>query len=809
MQRRRRSSAPLLLLLAALAASCGGEESHPAGIVIHAGNNQTAAPGERVPIAPAVLVRDSDGSPVANHPVTFFVTSGGGSVEGAETRTSAQGIATVGSWTLGSREGEHTLAAAAGTLGPVIFRAWTVDLPRDPGVVNPDFGMDLGTFGHEEGPFGWTLLFTGEAEGAQAEVEASQLAESGHVLRFAELSRHFGDSRLEQCVPVSDPAARFALSARVATPVPDDALRVRLNVEFYGRSEECEADSSSARIEERLRSDHPLGPQEGVEPDAWQTVSTEVREPPVSPPQELWARVSLRARDRTGDQNPSAPPAVLLVDRVELVLVGAPQAMTGAPTFLPVDEGRRQRVEIRSRTPGATIRYTLDGTVPTPERGRIYDGPVRLRPHEQIRAIAYGSEGDPSPITDALHSTLFAPLVELPQVHVHTYAVPIDNREVRVPARVVLREGTRESHSPVELFSGRGGIRGRGNSSWKKFPKKSFNLELWDHAAKGVDVPVLGMPAEEDWLLIANYADKSLMRNHLAYELSRRLGHDWAPRTRFVDLYLNGDYEGTYLVTERIKRGDDRVKLDSPTENDHSGGYLAEIMPTTRVTDEITIQPSRSRLTVAIKYPNDPTPAQQAYLASYLDAFEEALHRRDYSEETGYPRYIDVDAFIDWLLVNEVARNVDAAFVASVFLHKPRGGKLRMGPVWDFDIGFGNADYEDGWLTDGWRVAGSGWYLRLFEDPAFRARVRERWTEVRAIVGELPRMVDQTAASLRPAARRNFSRWPIIGKRVWPNPEPVPQTWQEEIGALRRWIDARLAWMDDAIAGLEGPPPRQ
>jgi hypothetical protein len=290
-------------------------------------------------------------------------------------------------------------------------------------------------------------------------------------------------------------------------------------------------------------------------------------------------------------------------------------------------------------------------------------------------------------------------------------------------------------------------IRLRGNSSLQ-YAKKQFALETRDAANEDVDIAPFGLPAEEDWILHAPYSDKSLMRNHLMFGWSRAIGR-YAPRTVFVELYLQDgatsqadDYRGVYLWVEKIKRDDERVNIDKLDENDDSlpeisGGYLLRrdwVEPedaafvTARYGDALRIESPKQE---------DLTDVQHDYLLGYLNDFEDALALGDGS----YTTFIDVDSFVDHLLMMELSRNVDA-YVLSTYMHKPRDGKLFMGPVWDFNGSLGNADYFDAWQVEGWHYNnpefpadnpnGFRWYEKLLEDTAFQGRISERWAEHRA-----------------------------------------------------------------------------
>jgi hypothetical protein len=203
------------------------------------------------------------------------------------------------------------------------------------------------------------------------------------------------------------------------------------------------------------------------------------------------------------------------------------------------------------------------------------------------------------------------------------------------------------------------------------------------------------------------------------------------------------------------------------------------------------------QLPIVFQDPEEPAQAQEDYIRQYIDDFETVLYSDDFANPvTGYATYIDVDSFVRWFLVNEIFRNVDAQMWSSCWMYKPRGGKLHMGPLWDFDIAAGNIDYNEAFLTTGWWIRDAPWISRLFEDPAFAARAREVWNEIKA--DQLAGLFDSipaNAAVLQQAQLNNFQRWPILETYVWPNYE-IPGSYSGEIDYLDSWLSARIAWMD-------------
>lgn len=378
-------------------------------------------------------------------------------------------------------------------------------------------------------------------------------------------------------------------------------------------------------------------------------------------------------------------------------------------------------------------------------------------------------------------------------------------------------------------YSGAIGIEIRGNSS-ATAPKKSFGVELRDPAGNDLDHPLLGMAAEADWILSANYFDKSLLNNALAYHLGRQMGR-YAPHTRHVEVVLNGEYQGVYVLTERIKRGAGRLDIARLRPQDLfgdqlTGGYILSIDrndgPGSGFFSDHAplVNDAGQQIHLRYRYPKreDIAPQQALYIQEYIDTFEGALASDQFTDpNSGYRALADASSFVDLLLLNEISRNVDG-YRLSTYVHKDRdshGGKLHAGPAWDYDIAWGNADYCSGSDIGGWAYDfgtvcphdGSQlpfWWARMLEDPGFVAELRCRWEELRSTVlspANIEHFCDSTAAVLATAQVRNFHTWPILGTYVWPNPSPIPQTYAGEVDELKSWVASRWSWLNTNFAG--------
>lgn len=422
----------------------------------------------------------------------------------------------------------------------------------------------------------------------------------------------------------------------------------------------------------------------------------------------------------------------------------------------------------------------------------------------------------------------------LPIVIIDTYGQEIpDDPKLMVGMKIIDNaSGERNYLTDTPVHDGFAGIELRGSSS-QQFPKKSFGFETWDSNGEELDVSLLGMPEETDWILNANYTDKTLMRNTLAYRLSQEMGH-YATRHKYVEVVLNGNYHGVYIFSEKIKRDGDRVDIAKLTNTMNSGdpltgGYIFKIDKQTGSGGDGWISdypppahPSGQTIFFQYEYPKSDviTPQQKEYISSYMDTFEGALAGPFFDDpENGWRKYAVESTFIDYFIVNEISKNVDG-YRLSTFIHKEReslGGKLRLGPVWDYDLGFRNADYCAGDVVTGWAYQFPCqydywqvpfWWQRLLQDSLFADHLKCRWENLR--INKLTNAwfenyVDSLATLLDEGQQRNFIKWPILGIYVWPNPQPIPATYAGEIDALKSYLNSRLAWLDQNMPGYCNP----
>ena len=382
-------------------------------------------------------------------------------------------------------------------------------------------------------------------------------------------------------------------------------------------------------------------------------------------------------------------------------------------------------------------------------------------------------------------------------------------------------------NDPANIYKGFAGIELRGSTSKDFFPKKPYGFETWkDSLGNDQKVSLLGMPAEADWVLNASYNDKTFMRDVLTYDLVNKMGR-YATRTRYCEMVLNNDYQGLYILMEKIKRDKNRVDISSlkTTDNtgeDVTGGYILKIdktsgSPSKNWTNNTNTPFGNYKTFFQVEYPKitDITQLQFEYIQKYVNDFEAALLSPDFqSPQAKWREMCDLDTFIDYFLITEFVKNVDG-YRLSTFFYKEKsskGGKLKMGPAWDYNLAFGNADYYDGYKSTGWQYKINDialpkgdtypapfWWQQLAQDSIFKTKTVKRWEVLRKTTfnpDNINKWIDSTATVLEPAMKRNFNKWPsVLGKYVWPN-YYVGSTYQDEVNWIKEWIRTRTLWLD-------------
>ncbi len=366
-------------------------------------------------------------------------------------------------------------------------------------------------------------------------------------------------------------------------------------------------------------------------------------------------------------------------------------------------------------------------------------------------------------------------------------------------------------NDPPSGYDGWIGIEKRGNAtqSYEVVQGKwSYTIETRNEDGSDNDVKLLGMPKDKDWILLAAFIDKTLMRDAIAYHMSRSIGR-WAPRTRHVELVLNGRYEGVYVLVEKIKWGKNRLNITKIKPTDVSGdaltgGYIWAVQQADG-TDVVFGSNGNMRV---LKYPKakDVQPEQLEYIRKADDEVKALVDRSYFRDpERGYHKYIDVSSFIDELIVQEATKNSDA-YGWSGFFHKDRLGKICAGPVWDFDQAIANSTHQNGDVVEYWMIEHTDGmfpkiWLGLWKDPAFKEDVANRWFQYRSGPLRTERLfafIDSLAVYLDEAQQRNFQRWPILGVEIWRSLPGARQrnTYQKEVDYMKAYLQAHMEWMD-------------
>lgn len=505
--------------------------------------------------------------------------------------------------------------------------------------------------------------------------------------------------------------------------------------------------------------------------------------------------------------------------------------------------------------PNAEIRYTLDRTEPGPASA-LYAGPLSVTLSTTIRARAYLPDHLPGRVTRATFVKMDATLTDyagtgkvfdsnLPLVYLDSFGINVDgstggSRPFRPSFALVISPDPatgRASLTNRADYAGPAGVHVRGESS-AGFDQKSYALEIWDETNEDLDAGLVDLPADSDWVLYGPWSEKTLMRNKLVFDWMIALrGHDGtAVRTRFVELFFNQrrtsvvgydlTYRGIYVLMEKLKRGKDRLPLENLNDKTIdpdliTGGYIfRKDKP-----DSLKSNWSTSRYGIPLQSfdPDRLNTAQFTYLRNYINDFEITLNSSNFRDfRTGYRAFIDPDTFIDaqWML--EISKQVDG-YVFSTYFHKDRAGRMRAGPLWDFNIALGNADYgtgdrSTGWLYDNANGAGQLWYPKFHADPEYKLAHWDRYWQLRrslfatdAVMAAIDRNMtllldgytgaisNRAPAEIQNPVARHFRRWPRLGSRDWPNPpgETKIRTWQQEVDYMRDWIRPRLEWLDD------------
>jgi subtilisin-like proprotein convertase family protein len=354
--------------------------------------------------------------------------------------------------------------------------------------------------------------------------------------------------------------------------------------------------------------------------------------------------------------------------------------------------------------------------------------------------------------------------------------------------------------------------------SGPSYPKKNYDFETLDSLGQKQDTTLMGLPREHDWIFKAEYLDHSLIKNMVAYNMAERMGN-YAPRTRMCELIIDGNYLGYYTLTEKVKRDANRVNIAKLTSTDVAGqaltgGYIIEMNitgdPGSWNSAYPPINSATCGLPVEFKYVY-PTignilNVQGNYIHTYVDSFENALNGPNFADpQTGYRKFVEIETFIDFLIVNEFSVNYDS-YGRSTFMYKEKitdGGKLKIGPSWDYDraVDYTNPGTSVGWV---WQITHQGWpfpfwWSKWWSEADYRKQLACRWFMLRQETlsdASFNTLIDSLSTRIHEAAERNFTVWNDLGG----------QSYDDQVDSVRSFLTRRMAWID-AELGLENVAP--
>ena len=391
------------------------------------------------------------------------------------------------------------------------------------------------------------------------------------------------------------------------------------------------------------------------------------------------------------------------------------------------------------------------------------------------------------------------------------YEIP-DDPKVLATMKIIYRtDGSRnyltdQTDTTFLNYNGRIGIEIRGSSS-QALTKKPYGLTTL--AADNVttnSVKILGMPKENDWVLNSLAFDPSLMRDYLSYELSRNMGN-YAARGVYCEVVINGDYKGLYIFMEKLKVDDGRINITKMSKTDNTGslvtgGYVTKCDKTTGG-DTVAWNIPYADFIHENPKPSEITSQQNTYIYNQFVSLKNTATASNASISNGFPSIIDIPTFVDFMIMNELSSNADG-YQFSTYFHKDRNGKLRAGPLWDFNLTYGNDLFDWGYdrsHTDVWQFndggnTGARFWKNLFDNATFKCYLSKRWMELTGTNQPLnysiiSKQIDATVAKITEAAGREQSRWYTIGNHA------------TQISSMKSWLQTRISWLTTNLSNYQ------
>lgn len=424
-------------------------------------------------------------------------------------------------------------------------------------------------------------------------------------------------------------------------------------------------------------------------------------------------------------------------------------------------------------------RFTFEGTLVMIDSQEVTSGSTAIDFSQPVTITVATSKGTKDYVVNVYSYT------GLPVMRIDTETgYFINSKTTYVNAHMKLTEDVK-TRGGGDVLEADLQIKGRGNSTWWRtdWPKKPYRLKFNEK------VSLLGEHKDKSWVLLANFADKSAIRNHVAFYMGKISNLEYTSSSHFVELFLNGRYDGTYELCEKLKISDHRVAAGDD-------GFLLEVDSRAPEEDD-----SRYFYIYSLEYPinikepeTEINDANYNYIVDYIDKVDFALYGPYFTDPAkGWQAYLDLDSFVDWYLINEITHNTDARMFTSCYMSLKRGEKLKMGPIWDFDLAFGNADY---WARgpEGFWIKDADWFKRLFDDPVFVNRVKERFDYFYDRLPDIMREVDATGEYLKYSAAANEKRWHTFYNYGVPNVE-IWGKYQNEVQSVKEYIKTRMDWL--------------
>ena len=395
---------------------------------------------------------------------------------------------------------------------------------------------------------------------------------------------------------------------------------------------------------------------------------------------------------------------------------------------------------------------------------------------------------DYSSIDESSDSKSFLPLDDteypytgVPRIVIETeHLAQVQSRNTYLPAKLQVY-GKTAPESEILYLS----IRARGNTSFTAMPKHSYKLKFTEKQS------LFGMPKDKEWALIANYADKTHLKNFITYKLANWLGDEYSPRTQFVELYLNRSYLGLYLLTETPKVSKNRINIPQTDDS-----FLIEIGPTQKNGKQYFEQDDRL---FEVCFPKDLGDSSLALIKKHINNWSQYLSNGNFHEDDSISTWLDIYDFIRYYWIQEFTKNLDAAFHRSIFFTWKYNDIIRMGPVWDFDQGYGNWNYKDWQGPDGWPIRSEGWAAKILNDKQVKETANKYWIENRDFFATIPDSISKYAESTEAYTKNDFEHWPILGSTENEFHKEAYHSYKEAIDSLNSWIVQRLQWMNDHL----------